>query len=57
MIKLLEAGGWRQVHGQGKGSHRKFRHPDRPGMVIVPGHPNDDLETGTGNAIRRQAEL
>ncbi|HZQ35740.1 MAG TPA: type II toxin-antitoxin system HicA family toxin, partial [Dehalococcoidia bacterium] len=40
-IRLVEAAGWRLVPGEDKGSHRKFRHPERRGIVIIPGHPNE----------------
>ena len=52
VIRRLEADGWRQVAG--KGDHRKFKHPERPGHVTVP-HPKKDLATGTLRNIYRQA--
>jgi hypothetical protein len=38
----------------GKGDHRKFKHPDKPGHVTVP-HPRKDLPVGTLRNIFRQA--
>ncbi|MEO7003754.1 MAG: type II toxin-antitoxin system HicA family toxin [Ktedonobacterales bacterium] len=40
-IRELEADGWYLVTT--KGDHRQFKHPNKPGRVTVPGHPNDDL--------------
>ena len=51
----LEADGWRLVRQ--KGSHRAFRHPEKPMVVTVPGNRNDDLPVGTLKSILRKAEL
>jgi predicted RNA binding protein YcfA (HicA-like mRNA interferase family) len=40
-----------------RGSHRQFKHPEKPGRVTVPGKPNDDLAPGTFNSILKQAGL
>ena len=52
IIKRLLAEGW--VRCGGKGSHQKFRHPDKPLPVTVP-HPKKDLPVGTVRSIYRQA--
>jgi predicted RNA binding protein YcfA (HicA-like mRNA interferase family) len=52
IIKRLRKEGWQEVHAVG--SHRQFRHPDKPGKVTVP-HPKKDLNTGTLRSIYRQA--
>jgi predicted RNA binding protein YcfA (HicA-like mRNA interferase family) len=55
VIKMLEEAGWRldrQV-----GSHRQFRHPDKPGTVTVAGKPSSDLKPGTLASVFRQAGL
>ena len=39
---------------KGKGSHRVFTHPTKPGIVVVP-HPRKDLMVGTLRNIYRQA--
>ena len=52
VIKYLVADGWEQVHS--KGSHRKFRHPAKPGHVVVP-HPKHELPVGTLRSTYRQA--
>ena len=54
-IRLIEAGGWYLVRT--KGSHRQFKHPNKNGLVTVPGHPGDDLAPGTVNSILKQAGL
>lgn len=55
VIKLIEAEGWRLDHQTG--SHRQYRHPERPGTVTVAGKPSDDLKPGTLASVRRQAGL
>jgi predicted RNA binding protein YcfA (HicA-like mRNA interferase family) len=52
VIRRLLREGWRLVRS--KGSHRQFKHPDRPGLVTVP-HPKKQLPTGTLKSIFRQA--
>ena len=54
-IRSLERDGWRQVRM--RGSHRQFRHPEKPGTVTVAGKLGDDLARGTWNSIKRQARL
>lgn len=53
IARLLQAG-WREVRQSG--SHRQFKHPDRPGLVTVPMH-SGDLKIGTVNSIERQSGL
>jgi len=53
VIRILERDGWRR-HRQ-VGSHRQFRHPDRPGTVTVAGKPSDEVPKGTLGSIWRQA--
>jgi len=47
-----EREGW--VRAGGKGDHAKFKHPAKPGHVVVP-HPRKDLAPGTLRNIFRQA--
>jgi len=54
-IKLLENDGWRLERQ--RGSHRRFRHPHKPGTVTVAGKPNVDVPPGTLKSIERQADL
>ena len=55
VIKLIEQNGWKL--DRIRGSHRHYRHPDKPGTVTVPGHPGDDVPPGTLNSIKKQAGL
>jgi predicted RNA binding protein YcfA (HicA-like mRNA interferase family) len=52
LIRLLEDAGW--TLDRIRGSHHVFRHPYKPGIVVVP-HPKKDLGTGLVSAIRKQA--
>ena len=44
-IRLVEQAGWSLVRT--RGSHRHYRHPDKPGTVTIAGKLNDDLPRGT----------
>ena len=52
IIRMIEADGWREVRQTG--SHRHFRHADRPGTVTVP-HPKAEMAIGTVKSIERQS--
>ena len=54
LVRELKAAGW--VLDRVRGSHHVFRHPTRPGHVVVP-HPKKDLGAGLVAAIRKQAGL
>jgi len=55
IIKLIESDGWYQVDT--RGSHRQYKHPEKPGRVTIAGHPGDDLAPGTLHSILKQAKL
>jgi predicted RNA binding protein YcfA (HicA-like mRNA interferase family) len=55
IIKLIERDGWYLVTT--KGSHRQYKHADKPGRVTIAGHPNDELAPGTLNSVLKQAQL
>jgi len=55
LIALLEADGWIQVRT--RGSHRQFRHREKPGTVTVAGKPSVDIPPGTLNSAMKQAGL
>ena len=55
VIELLQANGWAVVAT--RGSHRQYKHPERPGRVTVAGKPSDDLAPGTLNSILKQAGM
>jgi len=50
VIKKLQAHGWSEVRQTG--SHKQFRHPEKPGLVTVP-HPKKELPTGTLKSISK----
>jgi predicted RNA binding protein YcfA (HicA-like mRNA interferase family) len=54
LIRELHRAGW--LLDRVRGSHHVFRHPTRPGHVVVP-HPKKDLGVGLVSAIRKQAGL
>lgn len=55
LIRKLEATGW--VLRSTKGSHRQFKHSQKPAVVTVAGHPGKDIPIGTFRAILKAAEL
>ena len=54
-ICLVEAHGWHWIRT--RGSHRQYRHADRPGRVTIAGRPSRDLPPGTWRSILRQAGI
>jgi predicted RNA binding protein YcfA (HicA-like mRNA interferase family) len=54
LIRDLKAAGWELERT--RGSHHVFKHPGRPGTLVVP-HPKKDLGAGLVTAIRKQAGL
>lgn len=54
-IRAVERDGW--VLDRIRGSHRIYEHPDKPGIVVIAGHPSNDLPQGTWHNILRQAGL
>lgn len=55
VIRALQRAGWEQMTQSG--SHAKFRHPNRPGRVIVAIHGGRTIPLGTLRTILRQAGL
>ena len=55
VIRLVEDNGWFPVRT--RGSHRHFKHPTKPGLVTIAGHPGVDMPKGTLNSILKQAGL
>jgi len=55
VLRLLHDDGWYLVAT--RGSHRQFKHSNKPGRVTVAGKPSDDLAPGTLNSILKQARL
>ena len=54
-IRLPEMDGWGL--DRIRGSHRRFKHPERSGVVTVAGNLGKDLASGTWKRIPRQAGL
>ena len=54
-IRIVERDGWYYVNT--RGSHRHFRHPEKPGKVTIPGKLRDEVPKGTWLNIQRQAGL
>ena len=55
VLKLVQKDGWHLART--RGSHRQFKHDEKPGLVTIPGKPGDDLAPGTYNSILKQAGL
>lgn len=55
IVKLLEDDGWYLTRT--RGSHRQFKHSDKPGTVTVAGKQSMDIPPGTLNSILKQAGL
>ena len=59
LTRVIRRNGWYLVRT--RGSHCQYKHPTKPGLVTVPGKPNDDfglgnsrkyLETGRTKAVK-----
>jgi predicted RNA binding protein YcfA (HicA-like mRNA interferase family) len=55
VIRRIQADGW--YFERQRGSHRIYSHPQKPGTVIVAGHPREEVPRGTLYNILRQAGL
>jgi predicted RNA binding protein YcfA (HicA-like mRNA interferase family) len=55
VIKILQKDGWYKASQ--RGSHIKFKHPEKKGRVIVPVHGKKDLKTGTLKSISDQSGI
>ena len=55
IIRLIEEDGWYLVAV--RGSHRPYKHPEKPGWVTIPGKLSKELPPGTERSILRQAGL
>jgi predicted RNA binding protein YcfA (HicA-like mRNA interferase family) len=52
---MIEEDGWFIVRT--KGSHRQFKHKDKPGLVTIAGKLSDELAPGTLNSVPGRAGL
>jgi predicted RNA binding protein YcfA (HicA-like mRNA interferase family) len=55
LARILEADGWYVTRHTG--SHRHYRHPVKPGLLIVPMHAGKELGTGIAHDILKKAGL
>jgi predicted RNA binding protein YcfA (HicA-like mRNA interferase family) len=55
VTKLIEQDGW--YLKRSSGSHHIYKHPSKPGTVVVAYHGAKDLPEGTVKSILRQAGL
>jgi predicted RNA binding protein YcfA (HicA-like mRNA interferase family) len=55
IIRKIEADGWYLVAT--RGSHRQYKHVEKPGRVTIAGNLNHDIAPGTLNSILKQARL
>jgi predicted RNA binding protein YcfA (HicA-like mRNA interferase family) len=55
LLRLLAQDGWYEVRS--RGSHRIFKHPVKPGLVVVAVHGSLEVPSGTLKAILKQAGL
>ena len=56
LIQDLTNAGFYEIHGGGKGSHRKFTHVHYPGAVTLSGKPGDDARPYQEREVRRALE-
>lgn len=55
VIRMLERDGW--YLARTRGSHRQYKHPEKPGVVTVAGKSGDELAPGTLKSILKQAGM
>lgn len=55
VIRIIEGDGW--YHVRTRGSHRQYKHPEKRGLVTIPGKLSADLKPKTLSTIRKQAQL
>ena len=55
LARILETDVWFSA-GQ-SGSHRHFRHPQKPGLLIVPMHVGKEIGKGLLHSILKKAGL
>ncbi len=55
LTRLIERDGW--LWKRTSGSHRVYKHPTKPGTVVIAYHGSKDVPEGTLKSILRQAGL
>ena len=56
LIQDLTGVGFYEIHGRGKGSHRKFTHVRYPGVITLSGKSGDDAKPYQERQVRRALE-
>jgi len=56
LIKDLTDAGFYEIHGGGKGSHRKFTHARYSGAVTLSGDPGDDAKPYQERQVQRAVD-
>ena len=57
LLDNLKRAGFKEMAGAGKGSHRKFVHPNYPGAVTVSGQAGDDAKRYQEKDIAQAIEM
>ncbi|WP_295409121.1 type II toxin-antitoxin system HicA family toxin [uncultured Thiocystis sp.] len=57
LLKNLKRAGFKEIAGGGKGSHRKFVHPNYPGAVTVSGQAGDDAKRYQEKDVAQAIEM
>ncbi|MEZ4279667.1 MAG: type II toxin-antitoxin system HicA family toxin [Myxococcota bacterium] len=55
VVRMIEKQGWVLVRT--RGSHRQYKHPERRGVVTIPGNLNSDLAVGTLRSILKATRI
>jgi predicted RNA binding protein YcfA (HicA-like mRNA interferase family) len=55
VVRIVEQDGW--YLARTRGSHRQYKHLNKPGLATIAGKPSDDLAPGTSNSIFKQAGI
>jgi predicted RNA binding protein YcfA (HicA-like mRNA interferase family) len=56
LVKDLQAAGFEQITGAGKGSHKKFTHPNYTGAVTLSGRDGDDAKHYQEKQVKKAIE-
>lgn len=55
VVRMIEKQGWVLVRT--RGSQRQYKHPERRGVVTIPGNLNSDLAVGTLRSILKATRI
>ena len=56
LAKLLKEAGW-YFYRNGNGSHKLWRHPEKPHKITVPDHGSKEIKPSLVNGIKKQAGI